>query len=296
MKLKTGLRLTKALTTHESARFGVSLRPLVRFAWWQLRRRLTARPMRRTVFNGGQLLCYPENSASNAVIYFGWPDWHEMHLLEQVLRPGDGFIDVGANVGVYSVLAATVVMPEGRVLAVEPEPTLAARLAENFRLNGLDTRDVRPVALGEAEGTVSFEIERDTVGRVVEGRQDGAELVPLRRLDDVVGPDFDDFAIGKIDVEGYELQVLRGATKLLEARRPRAWLVETNRRCEAYGSTRAELQELLASHGYSLYQVSDGGNRLLPIPHGGPYPANAFAVADTPWLLDRHPRLQIDPA
>jgi FkbM family methyltransferase len=296
MKLLERLRVIRAvgsgLLAHESAKRGARLGPLSRFVLWQARKRLTSRPRVVRAFGTGQLVCYPDSSASNAVVYFGYPDWNEMRFLRRILRPGDGFIDAGANVGVYSVLAATRVMPGGRVVAIEPEPLAAVRLRQNFSRNGLSLDDVHAVALGEGPRRVKFRTERDTVGRVLEAEEDSGALVEMCRLDDLLeGPSL--FVLGKLDLEGYELQALRGATRLLERGLPSAWLVETNDCCEAFGTSRVELQDFLREYGYALYRVEHDGYRLRRIARGGPYPQNALATRDPEWLLNRCPRLEI---
>ena len=293
-RISLAFSVCRRLAVHESATLGISLLPIARFAAWQVRKRLSDKPTDVSAFGSGRLRCYPDAHATNAVLYHGWPDWNEMRLLALALRPGDGFVDAGANVGVYSVLASTRVMPGGRVIAVEPEPSVAARLRENFRLNGLITDDVHEVALGAAPGTLRFELGRDCTGRIVPPEASGGVEVPVRTLDAVIGDDdLDRLAFGKLDVEGFELQALRGAARLLAARRPRGWILETNARCVEYGTTRRELHELLQSHGYMLAAVEHGGSRLRRLPLGGPYPQNSLAISDLGWLRSRVPHLEV---
>lgn len=281
----------RALLTHEAANER-QLHPLLRFAGWQLMKRAGSGPITIDAFDGGRLRCYPNSTASNAVIYFGLPDWDEMQFLRAILRPGDGFLDVGANVGVYSIYAHTLVGAEGRVLAFEPDPTNAIRLRENFELNGLSAEDVHEVALAEAAGTCRFDVGQDSTGGVVpEDRRDGVE-VRCARLDAIVD-DPSAFTVAKVDVEGFELEVLKGATTLLEADAPKAWLLETNRCCEKYGMTRTELQECMIEHGFALYRLTEAGRCLESIAHGGPFPANSLALSDLDWLHERAPYITV---
>jgi FkbM family methyltransferase len=284
-------RVLRHLVTHPATR-GRPLAALYRYAAWQARKRLQGEPITIDAFDGARLRCHPDNTATSSVIYLGWPDWHEMHFLRRALRPGDGFLDIGANVGVYSVLAARCVQPGGTVHAIEADPLLAERLQENLRLNGLPPDSVHAVAVGESTGTCRFQIDADTTGGVLLPDTPGGVDVPLRRLDELF-PSPGALTIAKLDIEGYELQALRGAEGLLRARRPRCWLIETNRASESYGTTREPLQALLADHGFRLYAIEERGNALRPIPPGGPYPENALATADLDWLSQRIPGLRV---
>jgi FkbM family methyltransferase len=139
-----------------------------------------------------------------------------------VLQPGDVAVDVGANIGYYSLLFAGQVGPHGRVVAVEPVPSIVARLRENLRLNRVTTVDVAEAAAAEAPGSVEvFRAPGDNLGRsatvagqgfVSEGtvrKVPAAELVPVELWPRV--------RLVKVDTEGDELGVLRGLEPLLEA-------------------------------------------------------------------------------
>jgi FkbM family methyltransferase len=279
------------LMTHEASQKN-RLGPLLRFVGWQLLKRTRNEPIDIEAFEGGKLRCYPDNSATNAVIYFGLSDWLEMSLLRDLLRPGDTFLDIGANVGVYSVLASTLVGPEGRVIAFEPDPTNASRLRHNFSLNGLDSDDIHQCALGETIGTCRFSTGNDAVGSVVIDEAAAGVEMPCERLDGKVSVSVQP-AVAKMDVEGFELDVLKGAVDLLKAQMPKVWLLETNDCCERYGKTRLELQHHLDEFGYSLFEIQSGGSRLAQIPMGGPYPLNSVALCDRDWVRERVPRLDI---
>jgi predicted methyltransferase len=88
--------------------------------------------MEVSAYGDTSLLCYPRsNSASNVIYFTPYYDYDEMHFLQRYLRPGDVVIDAGANIGTYTLLAATCVGPTGQVIAFEPAPVAFARLREN---------------------------------------------------------------------------------------------------------------------------------------------------------------------
>src|SRR5262249_18542532 len=132
-------------------------------------------------------------------------------FFRRVLRPGDTVVDVGANVGTLTLTAAALVGPEGRVWAIEPHPRPLRYLCANVALNGFANVRTVHAAAGESDGLLRLTDSRlDDQNRV---SADGPGVsVPVRRLDDVVpeGP----VRLLKIDVEGFELFVLRGARRV----------------------------------------------------------------------------------
>jgi len=107
------------------------------------------------------------------------------------MRPRDAELDVGANVGVYSLLAVSQVEPAGRVLAYEPGPEAHRRLTENTRIKQLDNVKVHACALGDHIGVVDFLNQCDTTNRMQTAADAGKSVisVPLMRLDDMVEMD-----------------------------------------------------------------------------------------------------------
>lgn len=146
-------------------------------------------------------------------------------LLNSLLRPGEVFVDVGANNGYFSLLAASKVGPSGHVYAFEPVPSAYARLARNVGLNRFDAIDARCLAVGAA---------RAHTGLYVMDRNDGAaSLHPMGREFRRVEVDVDSLDgqlpdtvvdVVKIDVEGHEVEVLEGMAETIR-RSPRLQLI-----------------------------------------------------------------------
>jgi FkbM family methyltransferase len=143
-----------------------------------------------------------------------------MAFLLHFLRPGDLFADVGANVGSYSVLAGAAVGSD--VIAFEPGEAFPW-LVRNLELNGLWQAQARQTAVGRTNGTVSFTSGKDTMNRIA---ADGAKVVPIATLDAACGERGP--ALIKIDVEGFETEVLEGATGVLQDPGTQAVIMELN--------------------------------------------------------------------
>ena len=141
----------------------------------------------------------------------------ERHLLHRLLRPGMRVADVGANIGYYALLFAAAVGPGGEVVCCEPEPDNLAELDRTLAWNQLVNVRVLPVALGESDGEVRLVRGVNGMVRPNGGGPEDTVVVPLRRLDAILPGRVD---LLKVDVEGYEGQVLNGAERLLQEYRP----------------------------------------------------------------------------
>jgi len=138
----------------------------------------------------------------------------ESSLLHQLLRPGGCMLDVGANVGYYSVLGAQIVGGSGRVVAVEPDAGNCALLRANT--SGLTPVEAHEVALGAQPGRVTMSTNPANQGDLYPLRDAGSE-VPVLRGDDL---GLDRVDLLKIDVQGAEVAVLKGLRRTLTRSRP----------------------------------------------------------------------------
>jgi FkbM family methyltransferase len=255
-------------------------RALARAMWWQARKRVWPRPV-DVDFEGFTLRCHPDSQSASNVWYFTPRfDPVEMTFLDRYLRPGDHVLDIGANIGTYTLFAAARVAPGGRITAFEPEPRNAGRLRENVAINHLEGRvDVHAVAVADRPGTVAFLADRDVSNGLAASDDPRGETieVPAVRLDDVVEA-HPGLAVAKLDVEGAEGLALDGARNLLAAGRPAVWITEViATQLRWFGTTTDDLVEQFAAHGYEPCSIDpvDGGLRWrAPVVKG-----NVFFVA-----------------
>ena len=189
-------------------------------------------------------------------IYYGCYEQPQTTRILAHLRPGMTFVDVGANVGYYSALASSIVGP-GRVISYEPNPYAFERLQSWIQAN--HAKNVTPVlaALGARQGTVAthfYDGDNHTASLVpqVDPATQQTTDVELRTLDaeaDRLGLDRID--VMKIDVDGYESEVFRGASGLIEQGRISAILCEFSSHWLAQvGSSNDELERFFTSRGY----------------------------------------------
>ncbi len=175
--------------------------------------------------------CDLSDHIQRTIFLFGYDEDAEQFIRTH-LKPGDTFVDVGANVGFYSLLAASIVGNAGRVVAVEPNPRALRKLRQTIARNGLTNVRVEDVALGRTRGTLNLSFlagaDNDTPTLVA---GDGGESVPVRVV--TLNELADDTGLGrvhylKMDVEGYEPDVLAGASALLAEGRIHALQSEFN--------------------------------------------------------------------
>jgi FkbM family methyltransferase len=230
---------------------------------WQLYKRITGRHFDIKIFNNIKIRCYPNSTSASSLIYCsGMPDFHEMRFMKDYLRKGDGFIDVGANIGAYTLLAASLVGSSGRVDSFEPGKVAFKRLKENIELNNLSQVHLHPIALGDVIGSVHFLCEQDTTNRIYNESDLSKKFitVPSDRLDNILS--MENYVMGNIDIEGAELLALRGATKMLSEHNPAVWLLEFNGALHSFGFSEQEFSDWLSNQGYDL-ALYDSDNRIM---------------------------------
>lgn len=175
---------------------------------------------------------------------------------------GGVFVDVGAHVGYYSLKAANVVGPSGHVLAIEPNPDTLPTLRANIQANGDNMIAVEPVACSDSEGMLTlFAAPRENTGASSLSKANASHAgiatksfqVRSRPLDALVDENqLTRVDVIKIDVEGAELLVLKGAQRTLDRYHPVIIMELEAEQLKSMGTSSAEVIQFLRSHGYTL--------------------------------------------
>ncbi len=215
------------------------------------------------------LACSPERK-----IYLNTYDVVTVSLLRKLLRPGDVYVDAGANLGLFVLIASRIVGPTGKVYAFEPMPRTLSRLCEHIALSAAgDNIEVIPKGCWSQAGSATLygfsdghhgETSMAKLSTKSVGTQVTIETV---RIDEVVRPPV---KVLKVDVEGAEWGALRGAQKLLESERPPHLLIELNpKTAAAFGYHPLELVDWLGSigRGRKLHLLTS--RRCKPIDRDG---------------------------
>jgi FkbM family methyltransferase len=190
----------------------------------------------------------------------------EMGVIPHLLPFGGCALDLGANFGMYTRLFAQIVGPDGQVHAVEPVPSTFGVLQSNVERLGLTNVTIHNVAVSDEEGTVTMAVPQYDRGgeNLYEARIVSAPASANERTVDVRGCTLDDLfgRLGQVDfvkcdVEGHELNAIRGATEILRIHRP-AWLIEVSGDPDDPESSAAELVDRMKQFGYRMYHLDRG--------------------------------------
>ena len=234
------------------------------------RERATARPAARYrgelhQVQGFTMRLSAQEWIQRKLIEDGVHEWAETAILPTFVRRGWTAFDVGANIGYYSLILSRLVGPEGRVYAFEPNPLARERLEEHVAINGTSNVEVTSLALGErlGEGRFRFDPDAPTSHEVpnwgswslARSRRAGNVNVTFSTADLVVRAcAIERVHFMKIDVEGLELSVLRGAREILHRHRPFC-LVEFHAAAEPDMERLHKVQALLESRRYTICRV-----------------------------------------
>jgi FkbM family methyltransferase len=192
-------------------------------------------------------------------------------LLRRFLLPGDTFIDVGANHGTFSIMAAELVGPRGRIISIEPQPRLARVVGQSLERCGVPF-EVHQLALGQQEGQVKLYKPRATSGAagLFEGysavsRHETIQVpvVPMDRL--LAGRTLPGRVFLKLDIEGSELAFLLGAREFLQTARPRLMIEMNPVAMRAAGTSIEVLIDTLIGLGYDRYVTQEEPATARPL-------------------------------
>lgn len=245
--------------------------------------------------SGGEIQVDLNEYIGRAAYYVGDLDRKITWICERIVSPGDVTIDIGANVGLVTVWLAKLVGPTGKVHAFEPNPMLLGDLQATLRRNKLHNVEVYPVALGMSKSQLKLRVPQDNVGKaslVRHENDDGCEVfeVPVVRLSDIVAEqEIKSIKLIKIDVEGFEADVLNGAHEILSSIRPEAILFEMNDTKNIRSLQEEPVFKILQNFGYGFFRVprclfkmhlerfdpsnfiGKAGNDFLAVPEGECY-------------------------
>ncbi|MGW0220684.1 FkbM family methyltransferase [Streptomyces tendae] len=229
--------------------------------------RLREHPRRAVVgTRTGELFVVDTRDLIQRYLYlFGAWEPHLTGWLRRRLRPGDGFVDVGANIGAFSVLAARLVGAEGRVVAIEASPDLHGSLVRNVRLNGLGNVRALNAAVSDRARTLTFALasSRNTGANSIvpyDGPVESSFRARARPLPELLdAAEIASARVIKIDVEGAEGSVVRGLAPLLGALRSDAEItVEVSpERMARLGDRADDLLAVMRNAGFHVYRLAN---------------------------------------
>jgi len=235
--------------------------------------------------NDSRLVVTPGRWGSEANALCGLHDFSDMGFLLHLVRPGDLFCDIGANIGAYTILASAAL--GARSIAYEPTPRSFGDLRANIVINGIEAlAEPRNVGVGGESGQLNFTVTQDTMNRVVLGTAGaGCQSVEVVKLDDGLGAETP--VLMKIDVEGWEFEVLRGAPRTLASPTLLALIVELNGSGENYGFSDDTTHQRLSDAGFLPHRYRPNTRELTNLNGHFNRSGNTIYVRDVEQVLER---------
>jgi FkbM family methyltransferase len=217
----------------------------------------------------------PREQVSHVVYLSGTYEPNTLRLLRAWLEPGRVFIDVGANVGVITLAASSWVGATGRVIAIEPSSREFARLERHVRLNALTNVSTVRAAVAATSGPRTLRVASsataggNTLGShfaYAEMEATGVERVEAVTLDELASRlRLERVDVVKLDIEGAEVEALRGASDLLRRHRPSLVVEVCATALEGNGVTVAALEAALRTARYTTFEIDDQTGELIRV-------------------------------
>ena len=222
---------------------------LVKFFLWQFANLFSKNKKIFDWVNDSKLIMRKGETSVTGNYYNGLIEYEDMMFLLHSMRPHNVFIDVGANAGVYSILASKVV--GSGAIAFEPINETFERLIDNININRISEK-VKTInkGVGSKPGELYFTNNHDTTNKVSKTNKENTSKVNITTLDNEIDTEIDASLFLKIDVEGFEMEVLKGAKELFNSGKVFLIIIELNGSGEEFGYTDNDIHMLISSYGF----------------------------------------------
>jgi len=257
--LKEFHSITKFILNHpltEQNKF----KAIVSFMRWQIGARLLGRKVIVPWVEDSKFIAGIGETGLTGNLYTGFMEYEDMLFLLHALDTDETFVDVGANVGAYTILASKVV--KANSISFEPLLETVERLKDQIQINRIDDLvSVINKGVGDKAGMLFFTNDNDTINKVsLAGNTEHTTKVEVTTLDDELYKNKKYFF--KIDVEGFEYNVIEGAKEILSSPNTSALIIELNGSVEEFGHTNEDIHNKLIKLNFKPVRY-DPINRLL---------------------------------
>ncbi len=277
------LRVLKFISNHPLTRKNRAA-ALGRFLKWQLYSRLVPYPVIYPFVGNAKLIVWKGLTGATGNMYAGLHEFHDMAFLLHLLQEEDLFADIGANIGSYTILASG--YRRARTVCFEPIPKTFGYLENNISINKIGNI-VRAfnIGLGATEGKLKFTADLDTVNHVVmqENGSTPTIEIDINSLDNILQGDTP--LLLKIDVEGFETEVLAGASKTLAQPQLKAVIIELNGSGSRYGYDEEKIHQSFLQKGFEPYSYDPFKRDLIKLDDRKS--DNVIYIRDLPFVRER---------
>lgn len=242
--------------------FANKLKAILRFVKWQLSQQINCFPIIYPFTEKSKLIIMKSMTGATGNLYYGLDEFCDMGFLLHFLRKEDIFIDVGANIGSYTVLASAEI--GARTISIEPIPSTFAFLKDNVVLNNINNIvELYNIGLASKNSSMKFTKTQDTVNHVATDYDKDVIEVKVNTLDNIIKES--NPSLIKIDVEGYEFEVLMGASKILKNSALKAIIIELNQSGKKYGFDDNDIHKNLIDYGFLPFKYNPYSRKLSPV-------------------------------
>ncbi|MEY4767808.1 MAG: hypothetical protein RL637_447 [Pseudomonadota bacterium] len=257
--IKNFLALFTFLIKHPLAKSRY-IRVFSNYLHWQISSRITDTVISIPWINKTQLYVMNGMLGATANIYVGLQEYYEMGFILHYLRNTDLFVDVGANVGCYTLLTSGVI--GAKTIAIEPIPQTVIQLTQQIHLNDLNTKvQIHAVGIDTQAGIRYFTAHLDVLNHVdINNTNSNTIPITMQTLTDILQDQLPN--VIKIDVEGFEYYVLQSAPKIFANPQLIAVILEINQNSQRYGINAEELHQLMLNFQFQPYEYNPLNRQL----------------------------------
>lgn len=220
------------------------------FIKWQIVSRIWNSSFIFNWIDNSKLIVSKGMTGATGNIYVGLMEYKDMSFLLHYLQKEDLFYDIGANVGVYTVLSSKICGV--KTISIEPLPNTYSKLIDNININRLENVIAENIGLSSEKSKLYFTNDKDTMNCVTERNNPSSVEVEVNTLDEITNlygiPN-----IMKIDVEGYEENVLDGGIKTLQSENLKVIIIELNGNGKKFGSNDDDIHKKLLDQGFQPF-------------------------------------------
>ena len=250
---------------------------ILKFFKWQINCLLNPYPILYTYTENARFIIKKGLAGATGNLYCGLMEYEDMAFLLHFLRSNDLFIDIGANVGAYTILASSEI--NAKTIAIEPVPSTFKNLMDNILINNIQGKvNALNIGLGSKNGKLKFTKSFDSVNHVATENETDTIEVDIDTLDTILLKEQCPILL-KIDVEGFETEVIKGADTTLLNKSLKAIIIELNGSGQRYGYDERQIHNKLLEHGFKPYNYNPKTRQLMEL--------ETFGTHNTIYLRDK---------
>lgn len=258
------------------------LKAILRFFIWQIKSRVKSGFHAMPYGEKSKILAKKGLTGATGNIYCGLHEFNEMAFLLHFLRSEDLFLDIGANIGSYTILAASEV--GAKTISYEPIPTTFKILEKNIQINKVNNIvELKNKGVGSQNNIIRFTSTFDTINHVAQINDLDTVDVSVVSIDSEV--DIATPCLIKIDVEGFETEVINGMSKTLKNKNVKALIIELNGSGKRYGYIETEIKKKLVDEGFESYSYASFHRKLEC--NNNPESDNFIFIRDIDFVKNR---------